>query len=98
MDSHVIGPCAQDTSLYPGAIVGIASVNPMPKAAGRWNVFEIYARGAEMTVKLNGTVTVHVRDGKLTGGAFTLQYGGFNSETKTGGGAIKWRKLDVKPL
>ena len=51
-----------------------------------------------MTVKLNGAVTVHARDSKLAGGAFTLQYGGFSSETKTGGGAIKWRKLDVKPL
>jgi hypothetical protein len=28
-----------------GAIVDIAKVSPMPKAGGRWNTYEIYAKG-----------------------------------------------------
>src|SRR6185295_15031224 len=34
-----------------GAIVNHAMVNPMPKAGGKWNVYEISARGPEVTVK-----------------------------------------------
>src|SRR5687767_6572804 len=37
-----------------GAIVDIAAVSPMPKAAGKWNVYEITAKGEQITVVLNG--------------------------------------------
>ena len=89
-----------DPSYGTGGIPNYASVKlvPAPKAAGRWNVYEIMARGDEITVVLNGQITVYMRDGKNPAGPFTLQYGGFSSDTKTGGGAIKWRKLDIRPL
>ena len=89
-----------DPTYGTGGVPNYASVTlvPAPKAAGRWNVYEITARGNEMTVRLNGQVTVHFRDAKNPAGPFTLQYGGFSAETKTGGGAIKWRKLDIRPL
>ena len=78
-----------------GGIVGVASVNPMPKAGGKWNVMEITARGPELTVVLNGAVTAHARDTKFPQGPFSLQFGNNGKEP---GGPIKWRRVDVKPL
>jgi hypothetical protein len=75
-----------------------AQVSPQPKTAGRWNIYEIWAKGDEVSVVLNGQLTVYMRDSKNPAGPFTLQYGGFNSTTSTGGGAIKWRKVDIRPL
>ena len=81
-----------------GAIVDVAAV-PVPlvyKAGGRWNTFEITAKGTELTVKLNGAVTVNVKDGKLASGPFALQYGaGVKGAT---GGVIKWRKVQIRTL
>ena len=34
-----------DPSYGTGAIVNVAKVEPMPKAGGQWNVYEITARG-----------------------------------------------------
>lgn len=78
-----------------GGIVGFAMINPMPKAAGRWNTYHVHARGPEVTVWLNGVVTVSMRDTKFVQGPFTLQFG---NHGKVPGGAIKWRKVQVKPL
>lgn len=72
-----------------GAIVDVAAVNPMPRAGGRWNTFEITAKGPQMIVVLNGQKTVDVKHDKLPEGPFTLQYGT---------GTIKFRKVAVKPL
>src|SRR5688500_17718871 len=54
-----------------GAIVGFASV-PVPiiykvgaPTGGKWSVMEIHAKGDDLTVKLNGVVTAHARDGKF---------------------------------
>jgi hypothetical protein len=41
-----------------GSLVNVAAVQPIYKAGGRWNTYEVYAKGPEITVKLNGTVTV----------------------------------------
>jgi hypothetical protein len=73
-------------------------VNPMPKAGGKWNTYEIYAKGAEVTVKLNGAVTVVMRDSSFASGPFTLQYGGAGPKGGPGGGAIKWRKVAVREI
>ena len=87
-----------DPTYGTGAIVSVASV-PVPvvyKAGGRWNTYEIYAKGAQMTVSLNGVVTVHTQDSKNASGPFALQYGaGVKDAT---GGPIKWRKVQIKPL
>jgi hypothetical protein len=80
-----------DPSYGTGAIVDVAKV-PVPiiyKAGGKWNTFEIKARGPELTVVFNGVVTVNVRDSKFAEGPFALQYAG---------GPIKWRKVQVRPL
>ena len=81
-----------DPSYGTGAIVDVAKVSPMPKAAGKWNTFLITAKGPNLKVELNGVETVNANDGRFTSGPFSLQYGGGNS------GVIKWRKVMVRPL
>jgi hypothetical protein len=78
-----------DPSYGTGGIVHRAVVNPMPKAGGRWNVYEITAVGPDVTVKLNGVVTVHMRDTELPAGPIGLQYGQ---------GTVKFRKVEIQPL
>ena len=81
-----------------GGIVDFAAV-PVPvvyKVGGKWNTYEIYAKGGQITVKLNGTVTVSLQDSKYASGPFALQFGpGVKGVT---GGAIKWRKVEIRPL
>lgn len=72
-----------------GSLVNVAAVNPIYKAGGRWNTYEIYAKGPEITVKLNGVVTVSARDGRFPEGRIGLQFNG---------GPIKFRKLLVREL
>jgi hypothetical protein len=78
-----------------GAIVDFAAVSPMPKAGGKWNTYLITAKGSNITVELNGQKTVELNDSKYPAGPFTLQFGNHGKEP---GGAIKWRKVEVKPL
>jgi hypothetical protein len=87
-----------DPTYATGAIVNVAAV-PVPivyKAGGRWNTFEISAKGTELTVKFNGAVTVHTQNSKHASGPFALQYG-FGVKGATGG-PIKWRKVQIKTL
>jgi Domain of Unknown Function (DUF1080) len=78
-----------DPTYGTGAIVDVAKVNPMPKAAGKWNTYEITAKGPKMTVILNGQKTADVEDGKLASGPIALQYGS---------GVVKFRKVQIKEL
>ncbi len=80
-----------DPSYGTGAIVNVARV-PVPiiyKAGGKWNTFQITAKGPQLTVLFNGVLTVNVNDSKLAQGPFALQYAG---------GPIKWRKVQVRSL
>ncbi|MBV8392298.1 MAG: DUF1080 domain-containing protein [Alphaproteobacteria bacterium] len=72
-----------------GAIVDVAAVVPMPKAAGKWNTYEITANGPHLVVVLNGKKTVDVLDGTHFEGPIGLQYGS---------GIVKFRKVQIKPL
>jgi 3-keto-disaccharide hydrolase len=78
-----------DPSYGTGGIVHFAEVNPMPKAGGKWNTFEITAKGRVITVVLNGQKTVELRNTLFGEGPFALQHGQ---------GVIKFRKVAVKPL
>jgi hypothetical protein len=78
-----------DPSYGTGGIVDVAKVDPMPKAAGKWNTYEITAQGSHLVVVLNGQKTVDVQDSKHASGPFALQYGS---------GTIKFRKVQIKPL
>ena len=79
-----------------GAIVNFAKVSPMPKAGGKWNTYEITAKGTQLTVVLNGVKTVDIQHGQFAQGPFALQYGSGPKEAP--GGAIKWRKVQIRPL
>jgi Domain of Unknown Function (DUF1080) len=78
-----------DPSYGTGAIVDVAKVDPMPKAAGKWNVYEISAKGPHLTIVLNGQNTADVDDSKHLSGPFALQYGS---------GVAKFWKVQIKPL
>jgi hypothetical protein len=79
-----------------GAIVNVAKVDPMPKAADKWNVYEITARGPEFTVVLNGQKTVdRVKNDKFANGRVALQYGAGVVKDK---GVVKFRKVEIRPL
>jgi hypothetical protein len=49
-----------DPTYGTGAIVDVAKVDPMPKAAGKWNTYEITAQGPHLVVVLNGQKTADV--------------------------------------
>ena len=79
-----------------GAIVAIAAVDPMPKAGGRWNTYVITAKGDHLTVTLNGQRTVDVRNGRNARGPIGFQQAA--GVKKDSGDAIKFRKLEIRPL
>jgi hypothetical protein len=87
-----------DPTFGTGAIVDFAPV-PVPitnKAGGRWNTFEITAKGSDLSVKLNGIVTSRTQNTLFASGPFALQFGpGVKGVT---GGPIKWRKVQIKTL
>jgi len=81
-----------------GAIVDFAAVAVpiVNKAGGKWNTYEIIAKGTRLTVKLNGVVTASTDNSKYASGPFALQFGpGVKGVT---GGPIKWRKVQIRPL
>jgi hypothetical protein len=73
-----------------GSLVNVAEVKPIHKAGGKWNTFVITAKGSEITVRMNGVTTAHIKDAKNTeAGRLGLQFNG---------GPIKFRKLVVREL
>lgn len=78
-----------DPTYGTGAIVKVAKVDPMPKAGGKWNTYEITARGTRLVLVFNGIKTVDVEDAKLASGPIALQWGR---------GTIRFRKVEIKSL
>ena len=78
-----------DPTYGTGAIVHLAAVKPMPKAGGKWNTYEITAKGAQLIVVLNGIRTVELQDSQFASGPVALQWGR---------GVVKFRKVQIKPL
>jgi len=72
-----------------GAIVQVAPATTFLKTGGKWNTFEITARGPLMTAVLNGVKTAEGKDDKFASGPIGLQYGA---------GVVKFRKVAVKSL
>jgi hypothetical protein len=91
-----------DPSYGTGAIVNVGKVDPMPRAAGKWNVFEITAKGSTFTVTLNGQKTVDgAQDAKFATGRIALQHGGGVKDDKgvvNDHGVVKFRKVEIRPL
>ncbi len=79
----------KDPTYGTGGIVNFTEVNPMPKAGGKWNTFEITAKGRQITALMNGQKTAELHNGLFAEGPITLQHGA---------GVIKFRKVAIKPL
>ena len=78
-----------DPSYGTGGIVNFVEVDPMPKAGGKWNTYEITAKGRQISVVLNGEKTADLNNGLFAEGPIALQHGD---------GVIKFRKVAIKPL
>ena len=78
-----------DPTYGTGGIVNFVEVDPMPKAGGKWNTYEITAQGRQVDVVLNGEKTAELHNGLFAEGPFALQHGA---------GVIKFRKVAAKPL
>jgi hypothetical protein len=78
-----------DPSMGTGGIVPFAKTLVPIKAGGKWNTYEITAKGTRLTVILNGEKTADVDDSKHAAGPIALQYGS---------GVVKFRKVQIKPL
>src|SRR5580693_460935 len=91
-----------DPTYGTGAIVNVAKVEPMPKAGGKWNVYDITAKGSTFTVTLNGQKTVDgAQDAKFATGRIALQHGLGLKDAKgveVDTGVVKFRKVEIKPL
>jgi hypothetical protein len=85
-----------DPTYGTGGIVHVAPLSSMHKAGGRWNTYEITAVGSHLTVVLNGVQTAKVQHSQFAQGPVALQYGSLPKDDP--GGAIKWRKVQIKPL
>jgi hypothetical protein len=78
-----------DQSGRTGAIVHVAKPLAVVDAGGKWNTYEITARGPRLTVRLNGTVTAEADDKKLTSGPIALQYMA---------GTVRFRRVQIRRL
>ena len=79
-----------------GAIVDVAAVDPMPTAGGKWNVYEITAKGNTFTVILNGQKDRRQRSRRqicLRADRAPARQG-LTDES----GIVKFRKVEIKPL
>jgi hypothetical protein len=84
-----------DQTYGTGGIVHRGKVLSPQKAGGKWNTYEITAKGPKMTVMLNGVKTAEIDSVGNPSGPIALQYG---NQPKAPGGAIKFRKVQIKPL
>ena len=78
-----------DQSYRTGAIVDVAKPLAQINTGGKWSKMTITAKGAHMTVAIDGTKTVDVEDKKHASGPFALQYGA---------GTVKWRSVKIRTL
>ena len=86
-----------DQTYATGGIVHRGKVLAPVKAGGKWNVFEITAKGSVMTVVLNGTKTAEINNVEFPQGPIALQFGNLPPNNAPGG-AIKFRKVQIRPL
>lgn len=84
-----------DQTYATGGIVHRGKVLQPAKAGGKWNVYQITAKGSKMTVVLNGAKTSEIDNVEFPSGPIALQFG---NQPKAPGGAIKFRKVQVREL
>ena len=78
-----------DQSYRTGGIVDVAKPASVIDTGGKWNTYDITAKGSQLTVVLNGTKVVDVQDTKHADGPIALQYGA---------GIVKFRNVRIRQL
>jgi hypothetical protein len=78
-----------DQTYRTGGIVHIASPSRVINTGGKWNSYQITARGDRLIVVLNGTQLVDTRDDQFTRGPIALQYGA---------GTVGFRNVRIREL
>lgn len=78
-----------DQSFRTGGIVDVAKPASVIQTGGKWNTYDITARGPQLTVVLNGAKVVDVKDTKHAEGPIGLQYGA---------GTVKFRNVRIRKL
>jgi hypothetical protein len=78
-----------DQSYRTGGIVDVAKPASVIMTGGKWNTYDITAKGPKMTVILNGVKVVDVEDKKLGDGPIALQYGA---------GTVRFRNVRIRRI
>jgi hypothetical protein len=78
-----------DQSYRTGGIVDVAKPASVILTGGKWNTYDITAKGSQLTVVLNGSKVVDVKDTKHADGPIGLQYGA---------GTVKFRNVRIRTL
>lgn len=78
-----------DQSYRTGGIVDVAKPASAIQTGEKWNTYDITAKGSQLTVVLNGTKVVDVKDTKYVDGPIALQYGA---------GTVKFRNVKIRRL
>jgi hypothetical protein len=78
-----------DPAYRTGSIVDVAKPMVNIDAGGRWNTFDITARGTKLTVIMNGQKTVEVDHKAFARGPIALQYGA---------GTVRFRNVRIRTL
>jgi hypothetical protein len=78
-----------DQSYRTGGIVDVAKPASVIQTGGKWNTYDITAKGSQLTVVLNGAKVVDVKDTKHVEGPIALQYGA---------GTVKFRNVRIRQL
>jgi hypothetical protein len=78
-----------DQSYRTGGIVDVAKPASVIQTGGKWNSYDITAKGSQLTIVLNGSKVVDVKDDKHADGPIALQYGA---------GTVKFRNVRIRRL
>ena len=69
---------------------------PMPKAGGKWNTYEITAKGSQLMVDAQWREDRRMQDSQFAEGRSRCSSA--TGDKGAPGGAIKWRKVQIRPL
>ena len=72
-----------------GSIVRVVGPSQTVSTGGKWNTFDITARGDKLTVVLNGVTTADAQDGAHASGPIALQHRA---------GMVKFRNVRIRKL
>ena len=78
-----------DPTYATGAITHLSPIKDGPKAGGKWNTFDITAKGPRIVVLMNGVKTAETDKAHALRGNIGLQWAQ---------GVVKFRKVEIKPL